>query len=56
VPPVGEAVAAGLYPLTRTHFVVTMAEPQGLEREFVQWLLGADGQKVLQAHGFQAAE
>lgn len=51
VPPVAETVAAGLYPLTRTHFVVTMTEPDGPQREFVQWLLGAQGQSILQAHG-----
>jgi phosphate transport system substrate-binding protein len=56
VPPVGEAIAAGLYPLTRTHFVVTAAEPDGAQREFVQWLLGPAGQRVLQTHGFVATE
>ena len=56
VPPVAEAVAAGLYPLTRTHVVVTMAEPEGVQREFVQWLLGEGGQRVLQAHGFLQGE
>jgi phosphate transport system substrate-binding protein len=56
VPPVSDAVAAGLYPLTRTHVIVTMAEPEGAQRDFVQWLLGPGGQKVLQAHGFLKAE
>jgi phosphate transport system substrate-binding protein len=56
VPPVGEAVAAGLYPLTRTHVVVTMAEPEGAQRDFVQWLLGEGGQRVLRAHGFLKGE
>ncbi len=56
VPPVGEAVAAGLYPLTRTHFVVTLGEPEGAQRDFVEWLLGPGGQKVLQSHGFLKGE
>ncbi len=55
VPPSGEAIAAGLYPMTRTHFVLTMAEPAGVSREFLQWLLAAPGQAVLEAHGFLSA-
>ncbi|MCU0521574.1 MAG: substrate-binding domain-containing protein [Anaerolineae bacterium] len=55
VPPVRETIAAGLYPLTRTHFVVMRSEPDGPSREFVQWLLAAPGQAVLEAYGFVAA-
>jgi phosphate transport system substrate-binding protein len=52
VPPTAETLAANLYPLTRTLFVVTASEPDGAPREFVQWLLAAPGQAVLEAHGF----
>jgi phosphate transport system substrate-binding protein len=52
VPATAETMAANLYPLTRTLFVVTMSEPEGAPREFVQWLLAAPGQAVLEAHGF----
>jgi phosphate transport system substrate-binding protein len=55
VPPTAETMAANLYPLTRTHFVLTMSEPDGPPREFVQWLLAAPGQAVLEAHGFLPA-
>lgn len=55
VPPVDEAIEAGVYPLTRTHFVVTPGEPEGAAREFVQWLLAAPGQQVLEAHGLIGA-
>lgn len=55
VPPSREAIEAGLYPMTRTHFVVTASEPDGAIREFVQWLLAAPGQAVLEAHGFVSA-
>ena len=55
VPPSKEAIAAGLYPMTRTHFVVTLSEPDGAARGFVQWLLADPGQSVLEAHGFVAA-
>lgn len=55
VPPVRETIEAGLYPLTRTHFLVTPAEPAGASREFVQWLLAAPGQRVLEAYGYVGA-
>jgi len=55
VPPSNEAIAAGLYPMTRTHFVVTLSEPNGAARGFVQWLLAEPGQSVLEAHGFVGA-
>ena len=55
VPPSREAIAAGLYPMTRVHFVVTLSEPDGAARGFVQWLLAEPGQSVLEAHGFVGA-
>jgi phosphate transport system substrate-binding protein len=55
VPPTTETIAAGLYPLSRTNFVVTLTEPEGATREFVQWLLAEPGQAVLEAHGFVRA-
>jgi phosphate transport system substrate-binding protein len=55
MPPSAEAIAAGLYPMTRTHFVVTMTEPDGAARNFVQWLLAEPGQAALKAHGYVAA-
>lgn len=47
VPPSPEAVAAGLYPLTRPLYLVSMAEPQGPTRDFVQWVLAVEGQQLL---------
>lgn len=55
VPPSPEAIAAGLYPMTRTHFVVTLSEPDGPARGFVQWLLAEPGQSLLEAHGLVGA-
>lgn len=46
-PPSQEALAAGLYPLTRELYLVTRAEPQGALREFAQWVLGPTGQNIL---------
>ncbi|MGC9523507.1 MAG: substrate-binding domain-containing protein [Anaerolineae bacterium] len=55
VPPAKETLEAGLYPMTRTQFVATAAEPEEPSRGFVQWLLEPPGQSVFEAHGFVAA-
>jgi phosphate transport system substrate-binding protein len=56
VPPAPEAIAAGLYPLTRAYCLVTLEEPQGATRAFVQWVLSSDGQAVVQRQGVLAVE
>lgn len=55
VPPSRETIEAGLYPMTRTHFVVTLGEPDGAARGFVQWLISDPGQAVLESHGLVPA-
>jgi phosphate transport system substrate-binding protein len=56
VPPAPEAIAVGLYPLTRAYCLVTLEEPQGATRAFVQWVLSSDGQAVVQRQGVLAVE
>jgi len=51
VPPADEMIAAGLYPLTRTLFLVMLSEPDGPARGWVQWMLESPGQAMLEAHG-----
>mgnify|MGYP006296791685 CR=1 FL=1 len=52
VPPARETIAGNLYPLTRTFVVATRGEPEGATREFVQWLLDAEGQAILTRYGY----
>lgn len=52
VPPAPETIAAGLYPLSRELFLVTLGEPQGLTRTFIQWVLSPEGQSIIAAQGF----
>ncbi len=52
VPPSREAIAAGLYPLTRELFLVTSTEPDGALRDFVQWTLSNEGQQILSTHRY----
>jgi phosphate transport system substrate-binding protein len=44
--------ANGSYPIGRTLFVVAREEPTGAARDFVVWLLGADGQRAIAERGF----
>ena len=53
VPPTSETINSGLYPLTRDLHVMTMEEPQGAARDFIQWLLSPAGQEILTAQRFQ---
>ncbi len=52
VPPANEAITAGLYPLSRDLFLVTVGEPQGMARAFIQWTLGPQGQAIVAAQHF----
>lgn len=52
VPPAPETIAAGLYPLARELSLVTLGEPQGLARAFIQWTLTPQGQSIVAAQGF----
>ncbi len=52
VPPAPETIAAGLYPLSRELSLVTMGEPQGMTRAFIQWTLTPPGQSIVAAQGF----
>jgi phosphate transport system substrate-binding protein len=52
VPPAPETVAAGLYPLSRELFLVTLGEPQEMARAFIQWTLTPAGQTIVATQGF----
>lgn len=52
IPPAYETIDAGLYPLTRDLFFVTLEAPDGAARDFVQWVMGPEGQQVVVARRF----
>jgi len=52
VPPAPETISAGLYPLSRELSWVTLGEPQGLARAFIQWTLTPPGQSIVSAQSF----
>jgi phosphate transport system substrate-binding protein len=52
IPPAQETIAVGLYPLYRDLTFATMSDPEGPARDFVQWVLGPEGQNVVAAQRF----
>ena len=47
-----ETVKSGGYPLSRELYFVTAGEPEGLAKEFLDFVLSADGQKIIEEQGF----
>ncbi|MEJ5308492.1 MAG: substrate-binding domain-containing protein [Anaerolineae bacterium] len=52
VPPAPETIAAGLYPLSRELSWVTLGEPQGMARAFIEWTLTPPAQSIVAAQSF----
>ncbi len=47
VRPTPERVADGTYPLTRPLVLVTEGRPRGAARDFIEWVLSAEGQAIV---------
>ena len=45
--PARAAISDGSYPLWRPLYLATVGEPAGQAREFAQWVLGAEGQAIV---------
>ncbi len=52
VMPSNDSVIDGSYPISRPLFMYTNGEPTGATKTYLDWILGDDGQRVLQAHGY----
>jgi phosphate transport system substrate-binding protein len=42
----------GTYPLARPLYIYTLGEPTGAAQEFIQWMLGPEGQKIVAKVGY----
>jgi len=42
----------GTYPIARPLYIYTLGEPSGPLREFIQWVLSDEGQKIVQDQGY----
>jgi phosphate transport system substrate-binding protein len=52
VMPCEETVRKGLYPISRPLFFYVKGEPKGLVKEFIDFVLSADGQKLVREVGY----
>jgi phosphate transport system substrate-binding protein len=52
VEPTMENALAGSYPLSRFLYFYTAGEPAGEAARFIQWVLGAEGQAIIQEVGY----
>jgi phosphate transport system substrate-binding protein len=50
--PTAANIASGEYPVTRFLYLYLRQKPQGEIKEFIKWVLGPDGQKVVTNEGF----
>lgn len=52
VAPSQEAIVSGDYPIARPLLFYTRGEPEGLTKTYINWVLGTEGQKVVQEQDF----
>ena len=52
VPPAAETVQDGMYPIARPLYMYTAGEPTGAIREYLDWILGSEGQALVRKLGF----
>lgn len=47
-----DTVMKGIYPISRPLFMYTNGKPEGLVKEFIEFVLGPEGQKIVEKEGF----
>ena len=52
VEPTMANVTTGKYPISRSLYFYTAGAPEGAAKEFVEWVLGPEGQKICEAVGY----
>ena len=52
VEPTVEAIQNGSYPLSRELYLIVAGEPEGLVKEFIDFVLSSEGQKLVEEEGF----
>ncbi len=52
VRPLVETVKDGTYPIARGLYIYTVGQPLGAIRDYLDWILGPDGQAIVQELGF----
>jgi len=52
VEPLSAAIRSGEYPIARYLYFYSVKKPEGLMKQFVDWVLSPDGQKVVEGVGY----
>jgi phosphate transport system substrate-binding protein len=52
VPPTLATALDGTYPIARPLYIYTLGEPTGPVQEFIQWMLGPEGQAIVEKVGY----
>ncbi len=52
ITPSQETVASGKYPISRPLFMYTNGAPQGIAKDFIQFIWSGEGQKIVEEQGF----
>lgn len=52
VPPTVEAALDKSYPIARSLQVYTLGEPEGAVKRYIDWILGPEGQKIIEESGY----
>jgi len=52
ISPSPDNVRFDLYPISRYLYLYTLRKPQNLEKEFIDWIMSTDGQKIVQETGY----
>ncbi|MFD4015307.1 phosphate ABC transporter substrate-binding protein [Streptomyces sindenensis] len=56
VAPTLDNVASGTYPMTRPLYMITNGRPKGTVKQYIDYILSAEGQKLLPKHGYLTRE
>lgn len=54
IAPTRENIVNGTFPISRDLFVIVRGEPKGMVKQFVDYLLSAEGQKIVEGSGYVA--
>jgi phosphate transport system substrate-binding protein len=52
VAPTHENVLSGNYPINRELFLFTNGQPDGLAKDFIEFIKGPEGQKIVEEEGY----
>ncbi len=52
VPPTVENAASGAYPIARPLLIYTAGEPTGAVKEYLDWIMSAEGQQIVLEMGY----